>query len=443
MWSVGTLSYTTGGLVVLFLFLLAGDFAWSMKERSVGLLFQTLLKKFEVSDFMSGIMLGTIPAAITLLVSPVVSMWSDRLRTRWGRRIPFLILPTPIIVGSMMGLAFSPVIGPWANALGGGVPGGDRLWIIASFAVFWTIFEVSTIIANSVFHGLVNDVVPQAVIGRFFGMFRMVSLGAGIFFNYSLIGYAETHYVPVFIAIGIIYGVGLVVMCYYVKEGTYPPPAPLPPNTSALASAGRYLRECSAVPFYRWFFITMAIAAATFMPVNLFSFFAAKSFNVSLADFGKYNAIGYICSIVLAFPLGWLTDRYHPVICGGITLIIYAISMLFAYFFITDGWSFGAYFIAHTVLSGCYFTVTASISQRIYPRLKFTQMLSAAGIVNCLLNIVAAPALGKVLDFNGHDYRATYLIGSITGFISLGLWYAFYRRFSALGGVKNYQAPEV
>jgi hypothetical protein len=40
------------------------------------------------------------------------------------------------------------------------------------------------VIANAVFGGLINDVVPPALIGRFFGLFRAVSLLAGIIFNF-------------------------------------------------------------------------------------------------------------------------------------------------------------------------------------------------------------------------------------------------------------------
>lgn len=35
-YAVGTLSYTLGGLIVLFCWLLWGDFAWSLKDRAVG-----------------------------------------------------------------------------------------------------------------------------------------------------------------------------------------------------------------------------------------------------------------------------------------------------------------------------------------------------------------------------------------------------------------------
>ena len=181
-WSVGTLTYTFGGLILLVVLLLAGDFAWSMRERSVFPLFQVLLRKYEASDLLSSLLLGSIPACMTVLLWPVVSVWSDRTRTRWGRRIPFLFIPTPLVAGAMAGLAYAPELGAWLQqAVGGG--GNLKTYILSVFGVFWILFEVFAMVTNSVFYGLVNDTVPRALIGRFYALFRMASLGAGVYFN--------------------------------------------------------------------------------------------------------------------------------------------------------------------------------------------------------------------------------------------------------------------
>lgn len=443
VWRVGSLAYTGGGLVVLFLLLLAGDFAWSMKERSVMPLFQILLKKYETSDLLTGLLIGSIPALIGLAVGPVVSVWSDRLRCSWGRRIPFLALPTPIIVGSMVALAFSPSLGPWLNALTGGDPNNDRAWIISLFAVFWTLFEVFTIVANAVFNGLVNDVVPRVMIGRFFGLFRMVSLGAGVLFNYFLIGYAKEHYLPVFLAVAAGYGVGFTVMCTYVKEGTYPDPPPLPRKRSVGEEIATYFRECTAQPFFLWVFALLALTTITFIPVNIFSIPAAESFHLSMDEYGVYVAIAYVCSITLAFPLGWMTDRFHPLVTGGITLALYAVLMLGSYFGIDSPRTFGFALLAHTVLSGAFFTTTAGLGLMLFPRMKFSQFMSAAGLVTSLIQALVSPALGRILDATRHDYRNTYLLGSLLAFASLIVWLVVYRRFQAMGGITGYTAPEV
>src|SRR5580765_6898830 len=72
-WRVGTLTYTTAGLVALFAWLLWGDFAWSLKDRAVPPVVQLLLKKFNATDLILGVLTGSLPAAIGLFLGPIIS----------------------------------------------------------------------------------------------------------------------------------------------------------------------------------------------------------------------------------------------------------------------------------------------------------------------------------------------------------------------------------
>jgi hypothetical protein len=179
-WRVGTLTYGTAGLIVLFCWLLWGDFAWNMKERAVQPMSQLLFKQFKASDLVLGLMVTSLPAALGMLIGPIVSVRSDNHRGRWGRRIPYLLIPTPIAAVAMIGMGYTVEIADLLRGvLGADAPDPIACRLIV-FAGLWTFFEIFTVIANSVFVGLINDVVPQAVIGRFFALFRIVGLGAGI-----------------------------------------------------------------------------------------------------------------------------------------------------------------------------------------------------------------------------------------------------------------------
>ncbi len=109
LWHVGTLTYTGGALAVLFCWLLWGDFAWSMKERAIGPIMPLLLDTHGVSPTMVALLLASLPAGIGLFLGPVISFRSDRLRTRLGRRIPILMITTPVAASAMVGLAFRAV----------------------------------------------------------------------------------------------------------------------------------------------------------------------------------------------------------------------------------------------------------------------------------------------------------------------------------------------
>ncbi|NLF62691.1 MAG: MFS transporter, partial [Lentisphaerae bacterium] len=57
IFTAGTLTYTTSGIIALFCWMLWGDFAWVMKGRSVGALAAVMVKKFGISNFLYGLLI--------------------------------------------------------------------------------------------------------------------------------------------------------------------------------------------------------------------------------------------------------------------------------------------------------------------------------------------------------------------------------------------------
>ncbi len=169
---VGTLKYTRTALIALFFWLLLGDFAVSIRDRSVGPVVQLMLKSIGASDTAMAVLLSVIPQAITMILAPIVSYKSDRFRSRWGRRIPFLLIPTPIAAVAMIGLAFCPRLAHGLDHLLGGYSPGYKGCVLTLFAICWTGFEFAVVTATAVLGGLVNDVVPRNVLGRFYALFR-------------------------------------------------------------------------------------------------------------------------------------------------------------------------------------------------------------------------------------------------------------------------------
>lgn len=440
-WTVGTLTYTSGTLVLLFAWLLFGDLSYMMRERSAAPVAQLMLKKYEASDLITGVFLLTIPWAVILLIGPAVSYWSDHCRSRWGRRIPFLAVPTPFVTLSMIGLAYSPAIGRWLHAAFGGAPARENLTILGVMGLCWTVFEIGVVISNSVFNGLINDVVPRDLLGRFYGLFRAVSLGVGILFNYKIIGHAEQHYTVILASIGVIYGVGMTAMCLRVKEGDYPPPPPsaTPGKHPVLGALGDYWRDCFAKPYYLLVFVFLAVANLAFVPVNLFSIYAAKSYDMSMETYGRYLVVTYLCSFALAFPLGWLADKLHPLRVGLGALALYGAVMGTGFLLMHDAPSFGWVFLVHGVLSGTFFTGAAALPQMLFPQAKFAQFAAAAGLLAALCNMALGPVLGAALDALGNQYRYTFLAGALIALVSLVLGLAVHRAWTRRGG---HIAPE-
>lgn len=442
-WTTGTLVYTSAGLIALFGWLLFGEFAWQLKERSLNATTQLFLKRFAASDFLVGLLVGSVPAALGMLVAPIVSVRSDRHRGRWGRRIPFLLIPLPFVVVSMAGLAFSPKVGAYVHgALGADSPGLNTC-VLGVFAAFWVVFEVASIVANTVFGAFVNDVVPRELIGRFFGLFRMVTVLDGIIFNYLLLEHAEEYFFWIYVGTGLFYGIGFTLMCLMVKEGKYPPVE----EVAAVDRPGRweslktYFRECYTKPFYLWVFAAVVFCAMAFEPVHSFSIFYAKSLNVDLKVYGAYLAGSYVVSLVTSYYLGYMADRFHPLRVGMVVMGLYIPVTILGALFGTTAQSFCYAFLTHMIISGFYYAAMASIGQRLYPKMKFAQFASAAFLLQSGLRAILPPSVGAILDASGHNYRLTFVASGTLATIGLAALIVAHHKFMKLGGSKGYEAP--
>lgn len=438
-WQQGSLVYGVGGLAVLFAWLLLGDFAWSLKERAVVPVAQVLLKQLQASDFFIALVVGSLPAALGMLLGPVVAVRSDRHRGRLGRRIPYLLLPTPPIVIGLLGMAATPLAGAWLSELSGLSP---RLCQLAWFTLMWTVFEVASVTANAVFGGLINDVVPQPLIGRFYGLFRATSLLAGIGFSSHVLGHAEQQFAAIFTGIALIYGLCFALLCWRVKEGSYPAPEPVPAEEGNwVAATRRYLRECFSHRFYVLLFVAMMLGLVSGSPINSFGVFYAKQVGLGLDGYGKALAISYGFSLVLALPVGWLADRWHPLRVGLGAIAVYALCMLVAGLWVQDAQQFGFAFVLHGVVSGVYLTGTAALGQYLFPRASFAQFFSAMNLLAALGYMLVAPGMGAWLDATGSHYRHTFIASGVLAAGSALCYALLARQMRALGGFAAYRAP--
>ncbi len=453
------------GLVVLFGWLLCGDFAWSMRDRSVAPMAQWYLGDLRVPNVVFGLLLTSFPALVGLILGPIIAVKSDRHRGKWGRRIPFLLVTTPFAAFGMIGLGLTPVLADWLHGLGApGSPVGGWLhdvlggsssgaWLLSMlenkmvvsvvcFTVFWAAFELATIIGQSVFGGLINDVVPPELLGRFYGLFRAVGLLDGIIFNYWIMGKVPSHFTLILVVIGVFYGTAFMWVCLKVKEGGYPPPAP--PEAVPRGRVGEvttYFRESFSQPYYLFVFLMLMTGTLSFLPVNAFAIPYAASLGMDMTAYGHCLALTFTISLCLAYFLGWMADRFHPMRVSMVALAGYIVVAFSGAFWVKTPTSFAIALVAHGVLSGCYFTSAASLGQRLFPRSKFGQFSSAAGLCGSVSLMVIGPAMGALVDLTGRNYRYTFVIGALLALVALIAAWQVYVRFMRLGGPRGYVAP--
>lgn len=101
-----------------------------------------------------------------LFIEPVIAAWSDSMRTRWGRRKPFFMVGTPLI---LVGFIAIPVIaGRIPGELSGQVSELMGLFIPFLIAVFLVLFPLALVKAPS--NVLLFDITPSRHRGTVYGI---------------------------------------------------------------------------------------------------------------------------------------------------------------------------------------------------------------------------------------------------------------------------------
>jgi MFS family permease len=460
LWQAGTLVYNKPALRMLFFWLLWGDFTLMLRERSVQPTFQLLLKQFHASDLVLALLVTVIPQAVTMVLGPVISYRSDRHRSPRGRRIPYLLIPTPLCFLGMVGLAFGPEIGMWLH------PALEKAWrlvasvytstprewtvnasILTTIAICWTLFEIFAIMTVIIYNALVADVVPRSVMGRFFGLFRVISLADGIFFMLVLIQYAEAHYKLIFCAVGALFATSFTLMCFMVTEGEYPPEADSTSRPRSFIEAVRiYLRECFANSYYRWITLSIALSMMAFVPINTYSIYFAKSLNMDMKWYGRFSAIQFALSLLQAYPIGWLADKLHPIRLVIASFFLHGITVFLAFFLVQGTTSFGVFHVLTGTCAGFWLTAYSPLLPALLPRSRYATRVSAmgaTGLAAAIGTIVIGFALGLFLDHvMVHQYRWIYVWSLALDALALGATIVVYGKFKSFGGMKNYAAPE-
>ena len=408
VYHAGTLIYSKRTLAILFLWLLWGDFCFVLMEAVVPSIMPLKFNALGASNSVIGLVMITIPGLMNTICNPIISFRSDRHRSRWGRRIPFILFTLPFLVISLVAVAFSSQAGLWLHhhfpfLLARFSPAAVSVAIIGTALTLFSFFNT---FVNSVFWYLFNDVVPESLLARFMSYFRTVSLCAGSFYSLVIFKHADNHSTEILAGAALVYFLGFGLMCLKVKEGNYPPPPEYVGNKGGgLAAIKTFGVECMGLPHY-WLLFLAHMSVAFAYTGQIFYIFFYKSLGLDLGMIGKLG-FGMSISGALVVPFsGWLADKYHPirVVIGGVILQLAILPIHSIWLF----WHPSAT-IAFTILFAmnvCLFApVGAMISvfdppllMRIFPRTRYGQFCSANSMCRSVTGIVGGSLVGIYLD---------------------------------------------
>jgi MFS family permease len=335
-------------------------------------------------------------ALVSMVAAPLFGAWSDRVRTRWGRRTPFLVVGTLGNAIGLIALAFVPA-------------SPDALWIYIG-AFIW--IEFFNNLATAPYSALIPEIVPKDQRGAASGWLGlMVMLG-------SFVGAAAGLALPYiggvtgcYIIVAVILVLGMIGTVATVRE---PEPPPLPPFSWPEFAKGLLSpfksRDFTWVFFTRLLMMLGLFTVQEFLQFYMHDVFGGGEegyryifFGIPLADNATAATSFFLLALLAgavasSLTAGNLSDRYGRkvmvYISGGLQALVVAV-MIVSHSFevvVLAGIVFGVGF-------GAYQAVDWALATDVLPSEEdYARDMGVWHISFTLPQVLATPIGGIVLD---------------------------------------------
>lgn len=312
---------------------LIGQLGWAIPGAASATLLQAVVSDVDPARKLALYTVLTIAGAVTSAIGTIVGgVLSDRTRSRFGRRSPWLIASSLTATVALIGTGILPT----------------APLIIAAYAVF----QLSTGTFVSVLGALIPDHVPAHVVGR-----ASAYAGVGFLLGQTIAGVVAgafiTHPYQGLIAVPWTIVAAAVLLAIFIHDTAHPALTPpekasflrdlIPPASTDfwLAFAGRFLFLLGivTVSLFQLFTLTDYLHLTTAK--------AGEVISISTAIFG---ILGF-ASVIVAGPLSDRIGRRKPFVVGapllaaaGLAPVILAPSLsTYLIFFAVSGVAFGSY----------------------------------------------------------------------------------------------------
>lgn len=451
IYKVGTLSYDQRQLVMLFFWLMWNDFSITLMEK-IGSLTSVLMLNTGATYTQLAI-LGTVGGVINPWINPLVSTWSDRLRSKRGRRRPFLLAATPPFAFFLMAIPFAPdfyhfiVRYHFVAAILAHSPVNGQALIMS---VFGTLSGIFNAVVLAIFQYLYWDVVPLSLMGRFNSLTKNVGILAGLVWAFFILGIADHHVKAVYVGTGAFCLLIYMVSVWRIKEGEYPPPDPHKKG-GAIAPIRAYLVESFSDSYYIWIFVASLLYQVGNQGGGYQGYYIYYGLKLTWAIQGWVGgwsqAVATVFGLCCGFYLGAVTDRFKPVRLMAPAVALFAATRLIWFFFVHDKTTY--------LISGCVDGVVmfamglplGALPVQIFPREKMGQFCSAQAVFYQAMMIFVGPTVAVIFDWgNRHQDQPHFFLNPLllrlfhsVQFNRLGyVWSAFFYFLSALVYIKVY-----
>jgi MFS family permease len=323
---------------------------------------------------------------------------SDHTVSRFGRRKPYLFISAPFIIGS---IALFPVFNQ-----------AHLLWVLVSLYITSMIFMN---LKSSTFPLLNIDCVPVKLLARANAIFSIVS---------GLVGFVAMRYAGALIHIAdwLPYVVGASVMmvttlcAFWIKE----PPIRYP--TTDRFKLWSTFQVVSHDKRVFWLFVGVSMVHGFWLMTNTWIWFwAAETLRLDKAEIFSSLAWAGLLNIALAYPIGWVIDRF-----GGFRVVIlFWAGQLACYlwiFHVHDNRGLIILSLATTLIYPLYGAGDIMV-YKIAPRQEIGSYTSTLSFFRNGIGALVGVVSGWAIYATGSNYMVGFTIGMIMSTAGLVLFF--------------------
>jgi MFS family permease len=357
--------------------------------------------------------LGFIGLLVAMVVQPIVGVFSDRARTKLGRRLPFLFGGVVFIAGSLFLLALAPT-----------------LWILLLGVI---LIQFSSNFLQGPWQALIPDLVPErqrgtaSSIKAAMDIIATVTAGAvaGILLGttgHKLFGdYAiyATAAVPV-----LVFVLFVTLTAFWAREQPGVTDEEIASRSISMALKKAFYVDFHENPIFGWWFANRILFWGAFIAINAFLInYLVDVIRMSEVDaqsfYGTLKVILGAALIAMALTSGWLSDRFgrKPVLLvAGLVAFTGAAILVFVRerMFIT---------IAGGIVGmgiGAFLSASWALATDIVPHAEAARYLGIANIATCIGSGLAR-LLGGVLIDPINQFLGSRSLGYLSLFILASL----------------------
>jgi Na+/melibiose symporter-like transporter len=269
--------------------------------------------------------LGFLGLLVAMAVQPIIGVFSDRARTKLGRRLPFIIGGAVLIAASLFLLAAAPT-----------------LWILLVGVVF---IQFSSNILQGPWQALIPDLVPESQRGKASSLKAVMDiialvvggLVAGKILSAGIERWGDNGVYLAAAAPTVVFFLFIIITAIWAREKPEDVVAPMEYPTVGEALKRAFYVNFRENKVFGWWFANRILFWAGFIAIN--SFLINYMIDVikmeetqAQAFYGNLKVILGGALIIMAFASGWLSDKFgrKPVmIISGLVSFAGAFALLF------------------------------------------------------------------------------------------------------------------